>query len=115
MDYGMLVFPILHYLQDFAQTHVHRVSNAIHPLSTPLSSCLQSFPALGSFPVNQLFTLGGQSTGTSASASALPRNMWGLFPLGLTDLISGLSKGFSRLFSSTTIRNNQLFGAQPSL
>ena len=75
MDYGMLVFPILHYLQDFAQTHVHQVSNAIHPLSTPLSSCLQSFPASGSFPVNQLFTLGGQGIEASASGSILPMNI----------------------------------------
>ena len=77
------------------------------------SSCLQSFPAAGSFPMNQLFAAGGQSIG--ASASVLPMNIQGLFPLGWTGLISLLSKGLSRVFSSTTIRKHQFFGAQPSL
>ena len=69
-------------------------------------SCLQSFSALGSFPVNWLFTLGGRSIGASASASVLPMNIQSLFPLGLTGLISLLSKRLSRVFSSTTIRNH---------
>ena len=60
------------------------------------SSCLQSFPAAGSFPMNQLFASGGQSIG--ASASVLPMNIQGSFPLGLTGLISLLSKGLSRVF-----------------
>ena len=60
---------------------------------------LQSFPAWGSFPVSQLFESGGQSIGASASASFLPKNIQGWFPLGLTDLISLLSKGLSRVFS----------------
>ena len=55
-----------------------------------------------------------QSTGASASASVLPINIWGWFPLGLTGLISWQSKGLSRVFSSTTIRKHQFFGAQPS-
>ena len=55
---------------------------------TPFSSCLQSFPASGSFPMSQFFASGGQSTGTSGSASVLPMNIQGWFPLGLTDLIS---------------------------
>ena len=54
----------------------------------PFSSCLQSFPASGSFPMSQFFASGGQSTGTSGSASVLPMNIQGWFPLGLTDLIS---------------------------
>ena len=79
------------------------------------SSYPQSFPVLGSFPMSWLFASGGQSTGTLTSASVLPLNIQGWFPLGLTDLISLLSKGLSRVFSSTTARKHQFFGAQPSL
>ena len=61
------------------------------------SSCLQSFPASGSFPMSRLFTSGGQSIGTSTSASVLPVNFQGWFPLGLTGLIYLLSKGLSSL------------------
>ena len=82
---------------------------------TPFSSCPQSFPASGSFPMSQLFTLGGQSIGISASASVLPMNIQGWFPLGLTGWISLLSKGLSRVFSNTTIQKHQSFSAQPSL
>ena len=81
----------------------------------PFSSCLQSFPASGSFPMSQFFTSGGQSTGASAPASVLPINIQGWFPLELTSLISFLSKGLSRVFSSTTVWKHQFFGAQPSL
>ena len=63
------------------------------------SSCPRSFPASGSFPVSQFFASGGPSTGASASASVLPVNIQGWFPLGLTGLISLLSKGLSRVFS----------------
>ena len=62
----------------------------------PFSSCFQSFPAPGSFPMSQFFTSGGQSIGASASASILPINIQDWFPLRLTGLISSLSKGFSR-------------------
>ena len=79
------------------------------------SSCLQSFPASGSFPVSQLFTSGGQSIGASASASVLPMNIQDWFPLGLTGLISLLSKWLLRVFSSTRVWNHQFFGAPPSL
>ena len=82
---------------------------------TPFSFCLLSFPASGSFPVSQLFMSGGQSTGTSASASALPTNSQGWLPLGLNGLISLLSKALSRVFSSTTVWKHQFFSAQPSL
>ena len=78
----------------------------------PFSSCPQSFPASGSFPMSWLFTSGGQSIGTSASVSVLPMNIQGWFPLGLTGLISLQSKGFSRIFSSTTIQKHQLFHTQ---
>ena len=69
----------------------------------PFFSHLQSFPASGSFPVSQLFTSGGQSVGVSASASVLPMNIQDWFPLGWTGWISLLSKGLSRVFSSTTV------------
>ena len=84
-------FPIHQQLLDFTQTHVHQVSDAIQPshlLSSPFSSHLQSFPKLGSFPMNQFFTSGSQSVGVSASASVLPMNIHDWFPLGWTSLIS---------------------------
>ena len=62
----------------------------------PFSSCLQSFPASGSFTVSWLFTSDGQSIGASASASVLPMNIQSWFPLGLTGFISLLSKGLSK-------------------
>ena len=67
---------------------------------TPLSLCLQSFPASGSLPMRWLFASGGQSTGASASTSFLPINIPGWFPLGSTGLVSLVSKGLSRVFSS---------------
>ena len=79
-----------------------------------LSSCPQSFPISGSFPMSQLFASGGQTIGASASASGLPINIQGWFPLGLTGLISLESKGLSKVFS-TTIQKHQFFGTQPSL
>ena len=79
---------------------------------TAFSSCLQSFPASGSFQMNQLFASGGQSIGASASASVFPVNIHGWFPLGWTGLISLQSKGLSRVFSSTTVQTHQFFGAQ---
>ena len=69
----------------------------------PLSSCLQSLPASGSFPMSQLFASGDQSFGASASASVLPMNIQGWFPLGLTGLISLQSKGLAGVFSNTTV------------
>ena len=84
-------------------------------LCLPFSSHLQSFPASGSFPMNWFFASRGQSTGASASASVLLMNIQGLFPLGLSGWISLLSKGLSRVFSSTTIQKHQFFSAQLSL
>ena len=78
------------------------------------SSCLQSFPALRSFPLCWLFASGGQSIGVSASTSVLPMNIQGWLPLGLTGLILQ-SKGLSRVFSSITVWKHQFFGTQPSL
>ena len=81
----------------------------------PLSSCLQSCPASGSFLMSQFFTSGGQSIGVSASASVLPMNIQDWFPLGLTSLVSLQSKGLSRVFSNTTVQKHQFFGPQLSL
>ena len=73
-------------------------------------SCPQSLcPASGSFPVSQIFVSGGQSIEASASASVLPTNIQAWFPLGLTGLISLLSKGLSRVFSKTTVQKHQFF------
>ena len=72
-------------------------------LCHPFSSCLQSFPAPGSFPMSQFFASGGQSIGASGSESVLWMNIQGWFLLGLTGWISLQSKGLSRVFSSTTI------------
>ena len=81
----------------------------------PFSSCLQSFPALRSFPVSWFFASDGQGTGASASASVLPMNIQGWFPLGVTGLISLLSKGFTRVFTSTRVRKHEFFSGHPSL
>ena len=78
-----------------------------HPLLLP-----SILPNVRVFPMSQLFASGGQSIG--ASASVLPMNIQGLFPLGWAGLISLLSKGLSRVFSSTTVQKHQSFGTQPS-
>ena len=83
--------------------------------AAPFSFCLQPYPTSGSFPMSQLFTSGDQSAGASASASVLPMNIQGWFPVGWTGLISLQSRGLSRVFSSTTIWKHQLFSPQPSL
>ena len=83
--------------------------------TTSFSSCPQSFPAWGSFPTSQLFVSGGQSIRASALASVLPINIQGWFLLGLTSLISLLTKGLSRVFSSIIFQKHQFVSAQPSL
>ena len=80
----------------------------------PFSSCPQSLPASGSYPVSQLFAWGGQSIGVSASASVLPKKSQSWSPLRWTGWISLQSKGLSRVFSNTTVQKHQLFSAQPS-
>ena len=77
----------------------------------PFSSCLQSFPASGSFPMSQFFPSGGQSIGVSASASFLPMNIQDWFPLGWTGWISLQFKGLSRVFFNTTVQKHQFSGA----
>ena len=72
----------------------------------PFFSCLQSFPASRSLPMSQLFTSGGKNIGASGSASVLPMNIQGWFPLGLTCLISLQSKGLSKVFSNTAVQSS---------
>ena len=88
---------------------------AISSSVVPFSSCPQSLPASGSFPMSQLFAWGGQSIGVSASASVLPMNTQDWSPLGWTGWTSLQSKGLSRVLSNTTVQKHQFFGAQLSL
>ena len=81
----------------------------------PFSSCPQSFPASGSFPMTQLFAWGGQIIGVSASASVLPMNTQDWSPLGWTGWISLQSTGLSGVFSNTPVQKHQFYGAQLSL
>ena len=81
----------------------------------PFSSCLQSFPASGYFPMSQLFASGGQSIGVSASTSVLPVNTQDQFPLHWAGWISLQSKGLSRVFFNITVQKHQFFCTQPSL
>ena len=90
-----------------------------HPIISscvvPFSSCLQSFPASGSFQIGQFFASGGQNIGISASASVLPMNIQNWFPLGWTGWIFLLSKGLSRVFSNTAVQKHQFFSTKLSL
>ena len=99
-------------------TNSSPLSRWCHPVISssviPFSSCPQSFPASGSFPVSQLFAWGGQSIGVSASASVLPMITQDWSPLGWTGWISLQSKGLSRVFSNTTVQKHQFFGIQLS-
>ena len=118
MDCSTPGFSVPHHLLEFAQVHVHWISDAIQPsLSVSIFFCLQPFPASGSFPVSQLFASGGQSIGASVPVLAMSIQIW--FPLRLTGFISLLSKGLSRVFSRTTVQNHKFFSqffiAQPSL
>ena len=117
MDCSRPGFPVLHCLLEFAETHVYWVGVAIQ-LCPTISSSVVPFSCLnlsqsGSLPMSWLFASGGQSIG--ASASVLPMNIQGWFPLGLTGLISLQSMGLSRVFSSTTVWKHHFFGTQPSL
>ena len=110
MDYITPGFPALHYLPEFAQTHVHWAGDAIqpsHPL-LPLSPPALNLSQHQSFPISWLFASSSQSIG--ASASFLPMNIQ-----RLTGLIFLLFKGLSSVFSSTTTWKRQFFGVQPSL
>ena len=117
MDCSTPGFPVHHQLPELTQTHVHRswwchptISSSVVPFS-----CLQSFPASGSFQMSQFCTSNGHSTGVSSSTSVLPMNTQDWFPLGWTVWISLQSKALSRVFSNTTVQKLQFFGAQLSL
>ena len=95
IDCKTLGFSVLHYLLEFAQTYVHWVGDAIqptHPLLPPSLPALNLSQHQVFFPLSQFFVSGGQSIGVSASASVLPMNIQGWFPLGLTGLVSLLSR-----------------------
>ena len=114
MDCSMPGFLVLHHL--WVSSNLCPLNQWCHPAISPsvipFFSWLQSFPASGSFLMSWLFASGGQSTGASASASVLPMNIQGWFPLALTDLISFQSKGLSRVFFSTLVQKYQFFGTQ---
>ena len=117
MDCRTPGFLVHHELPELTQIYVHLIDDAIQPshlLSLPSPPTLNFSQHQGLFPVSQFFTSGDQSIGTSSSASVLPMDIQGWFPLGLTGLILQ-SKGFSSVFSNTTLQKNQFFGIQPSL
>ena len=114
MDCSMPSFTMSWSLLKFMSIELKMLSK-ISSSAITFSFYLQSFPASGSFPVSWLFTSGGQNIGASVPASVLPMNSQSWFPLGLTVWISLLSKGLSRVFSSTTVWKYQFWGAQPSL
>ena len=109
MNHSTPGLPVHHQLPEFTQTHV-QLSWWCHPTISssviPFSSCLQLFPASGSFQMSQLFASGGQSIWVSASASVLPMNTQDWSPLGWTGWISLLTKGLSRVFSNTTVQKH---------
>ena len=116
MDWSTPGFPAPHRLLEFAQVHVHWIGDAIQPsqslsLSSPSAWNLSQHQGLFQC---QLFASGGQSMGASASPS-LPKSIQGWFPLRLTCLISLLSEGLLRVFSSSMVQKDQFFGALPSL
>ena len=117
MDCSTPGFPV-HYLLEFAQIHVHSVSDAIqpsHPLSPPFPPTFNLYQHQGLFQIVALH-ISGQSIDSSASASVLQMNIQDWCPLGLTGLSSLPSKGFSRVFCNSTIQKHQsFFSTQPSL
>ena len=119
MDCSTPGFLVHHQLPGLAQTHAHRVGDAIqqsHPLLSPTPPAFNLLQHQGLFCVmSQFFASGGQSIGASTSASSLPMNIQNWSPLELTDLISMWSKELSRVFSSTTVQKQQFFGTQHSL
>ena len=115
MDCNTPGFPVLHYLPEFAQTQVHWVGDTIQLSHTValFSSCPQSFPASGSFPMSRLFTSGGQSIGASASATVLPMNIQSWFPLPSEPFFS---VQFSSVVCECSVMSNSLWphGLQPT-
>ena len=105
--------PSIEILTSIIEFAIELVMLTISSTADPFSFCLQSFPALGSLPMNQLFAAGGESIG--ALSSVLPVNIQDWFPFVLTGLISLQSKELSSVFSSTTLQKYQFFDAWPSL
>ena len=117
MNHSTPGLPAHDQLQEFTQTHVHRVRDAIqpsHPLTSPSPPAPNPSQHPRSFPMSQLFAWGGQSTGVSALASCPPKKSQGWSPSEWTGWISLQSKGLSRVFSNTTVQKHQFFGAQLS-
>ena len=117
IDCSMPGFPVHHQPPELGQTHLHQVGDAIqpsHPLSSPSPPSFNLLQHQG-VKVSQFFASGGQSIGASALASVLSMNIQDWFPLGLTGLISLLSKGLSSDFSNITVGKHQFFSDQLSL
>ena len=117
VDYNMPGFPIHHQLPELAQTHVHRVSDAIQP-SHPLSSPLHLppvFPSIKVFSSESVRLIRWTKYWSFTFSISLPVNIQDSFPFQLTGLISLQFKGLSRVFSSTTVQKHQFFGAYPAL
>ena len=119
MDLSMPGLPCPHHLLEFAQIHIHRVSDAIQPSHPLLLSSPFAFKRNASFPSIRVFSsdsaIGIRCPKIGASASVLPMSIQGWFPLGWTGWISLQSKRLSRVFSNTTVQKHQFSGAQPSL
>ena len=117
MDCSTSGLPVLHHLMELAQTCP--LSWWCHPAISssvvPFSSCLQSFPAPGSFPMSQLFASGGQNIGASDSASVLLMNIQDCFPLGLTDLISLWYRDSQESSPTPQLKKHHFFSTQLSL
>ena len=115
MDWSTTGLPVPHHLPSLPSScPLHRWCHpAILSSDIFFSFCPQSFPASGTFPMSRLFSSDDQNTGASASASVLPTNIQGWFHLGLTSLVSLLSKGLAGVFSSTTVWRHQFFGTLP--
>ena len=116
MNCSMPGLPVHHQIPEFNQTHVHRVSDAIqpaHPLLSPSPPAPNPSQHQSLFPISQLFTWGGQSTGVSALAWVVPKKSQGWSPSEWT-WISLQCKGLSRVFSNTTVQKHQFLGTQPS-
>ena len=108
--------PVHHQLPESTQPmSIKSVMPSVSSSVVPFSSCPQSLPASGSFPMSQLFASGGRSIGVSASTSVLSMNTQDRSSLGWTGWISLQSKGLSRVFSNTTVQKHQFFGTQLSL
>ena len=117
MNYSTPGLPVHHQIPEFTQTHVHRISDARPAISSsviPFSSCPQSLPASGSFPMSQLFASGGQSIEVLTLASVSSNKHPGLISFRWTGWISLQSKGLSRVFSNATAQKHQFSSAQPS-